>query len=561
MLEKESHAEQLALPGSPGIPWAHVVAVALLLTGLNALKPVHMDDPSYLTYGTEFVAHPLNPYAFTIGSLDLGYANDILVPPVLPYWLGAGTVLFGDRPTLLKLWLLPFALALAWGTAFFATRMAPSLRVPLLWLCLLSPTVLPGFNFMLDVPTLALGLIALAMAIRSIERDSWFLAIGAGLLAGLAIQTKHTGIVSSAAIGVWCVLRGRPVRGVVVVAVSLAVAVGWEWLLVALQGESHFMGQFRQRQRHPFHRAIHLIMPLLTQVAGLAPAVALLGLKALGWTGRGTLAAGVAVAGAFALLALVPSQSALIEGSNGKPVLTPANLIYGFLGILVWGASAGICIGLLKHTRNPDAPERMLDWFLLIWLVLEVGGYFALSPYPAARRVISPVFVFTLVAGRLAHLRGVQPRVAGRIAAFGVGLALLFFGTDVLEAKAGQTAARAVAHGPYTPAAGGTYWHNCWWGLAYYVEHEGLSPLYLNKQMPRPGDLLAVHDVKLLLDTLNQHPEIVLELIDTVVVDDHFPLRTLQGYYIGRTPLESQRDGRLRVFVYRITAVPNPPPQ
>jgi protein-S-isoprenylcysteine O-methyltransferase Ste14 len=342
------------------------------------------------------------------------------------------------------------------------------------------------------------------------------------------------------------------VRGAVVVAVALALAVSWEWLVAHVQGESHFLVQLRQRQGRPVQRAAHL----LTQVAGLAPAVALLGLRALGWTARSTGAAGAGVVGGFALLAIVPSQAALLVGSNGKPVLTPSNIVYGLLALLVWGTCARVCLGLLRN-RTLTPPDRSLDWFLLVWLTLELGGYFALSPFPAARRVVGLVLVFTLLVGRLAHQRGVAPPTANRVAAFGVALALLFFGTDVLEARAGRIAARELAQRTYRPAEGGAFWHLSWWGFTYYANREGLSPLQLNRQALRAGDLIAVQDAPELREVLVRHPEMVVELLDTVVVSDHFPLRLGPGYYDGRTPMENQRAGRLRILVYRITAVTN----
>jgi len=540
--------------GPPVVPWGHAIAAGLLLTALNAIKPAHIDDHVFLAYGAEFAAHPLDPYAFRYGSPYVTPANELLSPPVFLYWLGAGITLVGDRPVYLKLWLAPFALILAGAMAVLATRLAPTLRVPLLWLGLISPTIVPGFNFMLDVPVLALGLTALAVAVRSVELDSWLLALLAGLLAGLAIQTKYTGLVSCVTVLVYCVLRGRPVRGAAAVACAAALVVGWECLVARAQGESHFLVQLRQRQGHPVPRAVGLVLPLFSQIAGLAPAVALLGLKALGWTNRATLATGASVAAGFALLALVPSQDALITGSNGKPVLTPSNIVYGLLAALVWGTFARAGFELLRANRTPT-PDRSLNGFLLAWFVLELGGYFALSPFPAARRVVGPVLVMTFVVGRLAHLRSVPPRAAAAITSFGAALALLFFSTDVLEARAGKTAAYEVAHGKNRPAAGGTFWHLSWWGFSYYADRAGLTPLQLNERTPRPGDLLAVHDMPEFLVVLARHPDIVLEPVDSVVTGDEFPLRLAPGYYDGRTPMENQRAGRLRVRVFRVVAV------
>ena len=163
------------------------------------------------------------------------------------------------------------------------------------------------------------------------------------------------------------------------------------------------------------------------------------------------------------------------------------------------------------------------------------------------------LIVFTLLAGRLAHLRGVSPRWTGRLAVGGVALSLLFFGTDLLDARAAQIAARRVAH----TGEGGTFWHLSWWGFSYYAEREGMRPLQIDRELPRPGDRLAVHDV--LADKLKEYPWIELELLDIVRVDDDFPLRLMDGYYAGRTPMEHQSGGRMRVFVYRITNVDYPP--
>src|SRR4051812_36231072 len=106
----EADMDVLTSKGLARMPWLHIAVTALLLTALNAFKPVHLDDTSYLIYGAEFVAHPLNPYAFEYGTPYAAKANNTLVPPILPYWLGLGTMLLGDNPALLKCWLFPFAL-------------------------------------------------------------------------------------------------------------------------------------------------------------------------------------------------------------------------------------------------------------------------------------------------------------------------------------------------------------------------------------------------------------------------------------------------------------------
>lgn len=74
--------------------------------------------------------------------------------------------------------------------------------------------------------------------------------------------------------------------------------------------------------------------------------------------------------------------------------------------------------------------------------------------------------------------------------------------------------------------------------------------------MPRAGDLLAVHDVPEVLTFMRIQPVFRVELLDTIETGDRLPLRATPGYYDGRTPLESARGPRTRVFVYRVVAVP-----
>jgi hypothetical protein len=535
------------------IAWAHVLFLGIVLTVLNAVKPVHADDAVYLRYGAEFAAHPLNPYGFEYGSPYALPANHILAPPLVEYWLGAGTSLIGDNPVLLKLWLLPFALLLAWAVDSLAQRFAPSLHRPLLWLMVLSPSVLPAFNCMLDVPVLAVGLAALALAIHAVDRECWVLTVLAGLLAGLAVQTKYTGVVPIAAIFAYCLIRGRVRRGLVAVGFALTVAVGWECFVALTQGESHFLVHLHQRQGSFLSRLPRLVLPLLTQVAGLGSAIALLGFVGMGWSGRKVLFVGLATAACFVGLALLPSQQALFSGKDGKPILTPSNLIYGVLALVVWSGVAGACLQLVQRSRYQPGEERRLDWFLLLWLGLEIGGYFALSPFPAARRVAGPLVVLALVAGRLACLRGITQRPVIGIAFYGAALALLIFVADLYDTQSGKTAAPLVAHSSHQPPTGCTYWYFSWMGFGYYAERAGLQPLQINRHIPKPGDLIAVDN--LTWEEVLQLPKIGLELVETYESRDRFPLRATPGYGRGRTPLEHRSGPRLQVLIYKVLSV------
>ena len=97
-----------------------------------------------------------------------------------------------DPALLWKLGLFPWALLLAGALHALLRRFAAPLADPLFWLLLSSPLLLPAFNLMLDEPALALGLSAVALFLRALDRRCGALAVAAALLAGVAMETKYT---------------------------------------------------------------------------------------------------------------------------------------------------------------------------------------------------------------------------------------------------------------------------------------------------------------------------------------------------------------------------------
>src|SRR5262245_54966731 len=173
------------------------VALAALATAVNAAKPVAVDDQSYVVLAEQVSRHPADRYGCTQFVYDRPQpANEVLAPLGLPYWLGLGVALFGNDPVRLKLWLFPVLLLLTLSLSALLRRFARGLEAPLLPMAVLSPTVLPGINLMLDVPAVALTVTAVALFLRATDRNSPSLAAAAGAVAALAMQTKYTGFVA-----------------------------------------------------------------------------------------------------------------------------------------------------------------------------------------------------------------------------------------------------------------------------------------------------------------------------------------------------------------------------
>lgn len=524
-----------------------LVALAAGVTLLNAVKPLAVDDPAYYEYAAHIARHPLDPYGFQFFAFKP--AMQTLAPPVLPYWWAGAIALFGDRPFWWKAALLPFVLVFVFALHALARRFARGLEMPLVCMIALSPACLPAWNLMLDLPALALGLGALAVFLRSAERAGWAGTVLAGVLAGLAMQTKYTGVTATAALLLYAVLVRRKALGLVAVAVAAAVFGAWEGWLAWTYGDSHFLYHLRLQHASPVHK-FRLLLPLLTTLGGVAPWATLLGLAALRAGGRTLLILGVLFGVGLLLLAVLPDEwQAVIPGEPGRdePRLAFGSVFFGVCGVV-----GAVALGAVARRMGLRAmrPGGRTEWFLLGWLALEVAGYFALSPFPAARRVLGVVVVGSLLAGRLASRTcrsESRRRLVGAVAAASAALGLVFAGVDLREALAQKKGVERALRRVRRLGPGVTVWYVGNFGFQYYAERAGLRRLPTGA-VPPAGDWLVSDGLSPALVQAALHdPRPCSELR----VGDPCPLRTFPFYYGEGAPL-GHRDGpRVVVSLYR----------
>src|SRR5262249_10974883 len=112
---------------------------------------------------------------------------------------------FGEQPVLWKLWLLPFSLIFVLSLYALFRRFARGLEVPLVGMTVLSPAFFPSLNLTLDVPALSLSLAAVSVFFRACDRMSIPQAVLAGVVAGLAMQTKYTAFLAPAVMALYAV--------------------------------------------------------------------------------------------------------------------------------------------------------------------------------------------------------------------------------------------------------------------------------------------------------------------------------------------------------------------
>jgi serine/threonine-protein kinase len=544
-----------------------LIGLALVYTLLNAVKPLHIDDTAYYHYAKHIAEHPLDPYGFDVFWYQHPLpANQVLAPPVLPYWWAAAIRLFGERPFMWKLWLFPFALVFVGSLYALGRRFARGLELPLVAMTVLSPAFLPALNLMLDVPALALSLGAIALFLHAADRGSLIEAAVAGLVAGLGMETKYTAFLAPAVILLYAALLRKWGLGLVAALLAGVLFAVCEGLIAYGAGESHFLCNLRQEDGL-LQPKEHLVAPLVAILGGVAPAGVLLGLTALGARWRWVLAAGVVIVVGYALIALVPaSQAVLWRDASGNERLTVNNLVFGTLGLIASLTTAAVVARLtavlLRRDSDPD-PGPGLDWgarretwFLILWLALELAGYFALSPFPAVRRVMGVVVVGTLLTGRLAAptCRPGQRRrlVYGAFAASAL-LGLGYYAVDLRDAFAEKEAAEQAAAWVRGRDPDAIAWYVGHWGFQFYAERAGLRPVVPDHSRLKTGDWLIVPDDRLNQQAIRIEPGAVA-LAAQEQIEDALPLRTVQCYYGGATPLEHHEGPRVTVMIYRVTA-------
>jgi hypothetical protein len=546
------------------------VLLAVVYTLLNAVKPLQIDDAAYEYYARQMATRPLDPYGFAVFWWDHPYeANEVLAPPVFCYsW--AVVRRLTDDPFLWKLCLLPWSLLLVLGLQGLLRRFARRLERPLLVLLVFSPALLPSLNLMLDVPALALTVASLNLYFRAADRDSLVLAAWAGLAAGVAMQTKYTALLAPGAMLLWSMTTGRWRLWPVAALVAAHVFVAWEFVVAALYGRSHFLialslgGSLQSKvEQLPF---------LTSQLGGLVPAGVLLGLAALG-VGRRALwfAAGVVLAG-FAVVTLFDVRFVTTVDMLGRPVKEPLSVQFAevlFNAFCLVGAAVVFLAGR-RLLRAESAVGDRTTLFLILWLGLEVLGYVAMTPFPAARRVLGVGLVSSLLVGRLAARRarllwrrGVVPWLT----AGGVALALVYWALDWhgawVQKDAVDTAAVYVArHG------GGRVWYVGHWGFQFHAERRHMEPVvprypdWMTTDGPvplppatvfAPGDWLVLPEARLIQQKVAL-PEDRLELMTELALGGGVPLRTVPCFYGGRTPVEHHTGASLAVRVYRVRA-------
>jgi hypothetical protein len=536
--------------------WMIPILIAAFMTAVDCLKPIHIDDPTYVEYAKYILEQPLDPYRFSILSYDRPVAaNHVLAPPVLLYWFAGISKLVGDDVVLWKASLFPFLLAFVFAVRSLFQRFVG--RWSDLWTLslALSPTFLPSVNMMLDVPALGLAVLGLSWYFAACDRGSSASAIGAGFVLALAIQTKYTALVAPLVVLIYSWMFGRVGLGIATTVVAGLFAAAWEVFLIVRQGESHFLyhAWMNPADRTVLAESAKALCSILGQTTWPFIILGMIGLRPpRWWMSISTIAVVIGLA------------SVLIGDPRTAEV---ASLGLGALVLLT------LAIATVIHLRRSSGDGR----FLAAWLVIEFVGYFVLSPFPAVRRTMGIVVVGALCVGRLiatSELSSTKRRWTIATMAAGIVCGLGFAVTDHLDARATKEAADRAMATVKSRNPTGTIWYAGLAGFKYHAAQAGMKILIpadrrksdppevrrtweddLGIAMLPPSSLVKGDWLAMAVGVPSQGftaPSGALEESFSIEVTDSIPW-TVGGMYAGDMPMAKRTGPRLRVVLFEVS--------
>jgi hypothetical protein len=233
---------------------------------------------------------------------------------------------------------------------------------------------------------------------------------------------------------------------------------------------------------------------------------------------------------------------------------------FGLPGAVTLSILVASAVTLLR--RGGGGMMRANDRFLAAWWLIETTAALVVSPWPAARRVIVPLVVGTLLLGRLAARNIPTPRrrrLVGFAAGFGVALGLFVQAIDIDNAGAERTAVEQATEWVRQRDANGPIFFTGHWGLQFYAERAGWRPVNPDHtRLPKDSWLVIPRreDGRQQMDGPGQ-----TVIAHRVAVSSPWPLATLPWLHGGNAPLRRQVDPIVVLSIYRVTGeyVPQTP--
>jgi 4-amino-4-deoxy-L-arabinose transferase-like glycosyltransferase len=465
------------------VPLLAFLTAALLVP--FASKAFHMDDPLFLKAAHQIIAHPFDPYGFTVNWYisEMPMAEVMKNPPLTSYYIAATAFLFGWSEVALHLAFLPFAILIILGVYKLARQYEIPPVLPALALLISPYFLISSSSIMCDNMMLSMFLWSIILWIDGIRQNSLTRLISAGLLVTLAGLTKYFGLSALPLMLIYAILHQRRLTlSLLILVLPVIVFIGYQEWTSALYG--HGLLSDAAKYADFMHSAtgstawgkiiigFGFVGSLLPFTFLLAPRLfriyTLIGLSLLSFAAALLVISGMVVSGA-------PTDP------NGfRPLLTFELLFWIFMGLLIMTVVA-------TSWKPGDDPDIIV---LLLW-VAGVFIFGCVMNWTVNARTLLPLGppAAVLFVRRL-HIQG-TPSAPWTVASLMIGalLGLSVCWGDYRIAGTDRGAAERILN---LPRSNRTIWFQGHWGFQHYMEEGGAKAIDVRTSKIAPGDIIIV---------------------------------------------------------------------
>jgi len=448
-----------------------VFALWLLLTLININKAFHIDDTFHIEAAKCIAKNPLQPMQCAVNWDDsptpLFVGNQ---PPLFLYMVALQITIFGESEIALHSLIALFSFL----CLFYFKKIALALKMKdsnlLLALFAFCPAFIINQNVMVDVPLMALLLIATYFLIKGNIHGQLSSFLLAFLILSIAILIKYTALPVVVAFTLFLVLSKHKKR-VWVALIPLAVIVLWSFWNYLNFGEIHLFN----RAKGNFNAA-----NIITFISCLG-AICFIGLLLLNGAWKKTIMANVIYTMLCALLvvaALVYTN--VIQQKWVNHLLNVAFVFNGSLIIVLTGWQ------VLKEVQKNKISFLQSNVFILALVASAIGAFTILfAPFIASRHLLLIVPMLLLLSYPLINQAAANAKMATIIASAVIGLLLGI--SDWVYADYYRKMANTIQFSPNAKV-----WSSGHWGWQYYANKNDMETYATNATyMLKPGDYLV----------------------------------------------------------------------
>lgn len=365
--------------------------VLLFLFTIAALPFVNrayfIDDFYFTRIAQHLTRHPDQPYDFRTDDTDhdmpgweRGQPPRMVNPLFFHYYLAAVMRLAGDAAWVLRLSLIPFAWLAILSVYGLSRRFTGE---PLYAAALFAATpafFLTSYSLLIDAMMAAFFLTALWTFMEALDRRKAAWVILSGVLMGLTVWTKYSGILVYGLAFLWQALSPRDRRwwpGYGAVLIGVAMLLVWNAWTQSLYGEAHFWASAARAAKADETLVFFLYKGLVVASFLGGSAFFLVAAPVLVWRYSRSMA--------LIVFLFCAGLAAIFLSPVGGFTRTQSAQLALWIGVMV---SFGVLV-LLRREVLQAPPGGVSDArpmrFLSLWLALGIAELIVIMPWTAAR--------------------------------------------------------------------------------------------------------------------------------------------------------------------------------